>query len=196
LWSLKTASRREIDRWNSCWPLSTSLVQDTGQPMVAGDRDAGRDHRHRPPAPHYELQPSLHVQRPHLFRCDTGAAGGARARYRGTGRDQCAAQRGRCALSHRSEALPVYCRSEGRARAGLTSVSVRRSIFQSDLLSATGLSIRGPTDFQPKLRRRRRSGSGHSGTGSNGSKPGRSALRLCQACSISTTRRFSRASWR
>ena len=67
-------------------------VQDSGQPVVARDRDVGRDHRHRVAAADHELQSSVHEKCPHLFRGDARAAVGEGPRDRGAGAGEHAAQ--------------------------------------------------------------------------------------------------------
>ncbi len=92
-------------------------VQDSGQPVVACDRDARRHHRHRAAAADHELQSSVHDQCPHLLRGDAGAAVGEGPRDRGSGAGEHAAQGRRRSVPHRSEALRVHRRSEeGSAR--------------------------------------------------------------------------------
>src|SRR6516164_6261950 len=87
-------------------------VQDTGQPMVACDRGAGRDHRHCVAAADHELQSSLHHQCPHLFCRDSRVSVGQGPRDRGAGAGERAAQGRGCAVPGRPEAVPIRGRPE------------------------------------------------------------------------------------
>src|SRR5262249_56775223 len=64
---------------------SVQTVQDTGQPMVVGDRGAGRNHWHRAVAADHELQSSVYEECPHLFFRHARAADRAGPGDRGPG---------------------------------------------------------------------------------------------------------------
>ena len=69
-------------------------IQNPSEPVVAGDRDARRNPRHRIYFAGHELQSSVHEECAYLFHGHTRSAVGERPRDRGAGAAQYAAQGG------------------------------------------------------------------------------------------------------
>ena len=121
--------------------------------MVAGDRGAGRDHRHRLAAADHELQSSLHHQRAHLFCGDPRVPVGQGARHRGAGPAQHAAQGRRCAVPCRPAAVSIRRRPEegGAGRSGAERAAAQSLARPGDRRRRKGhCAIRaGATELRP-----------------------------------------------